>query len=86
MIFKAFSITDSAAETYNLPMFVPTAGVAIRSFEDQCKDPESMLNKHPHDYMLCEIGEFDSDKGILISLEIPHAIAKASDYVKRSKK
>jgi len=60
------SVKDRAADAYGRPMFVPSVGVAIRSFSDEVnrKDQENQLFNHPDDFDLYELGEFDDNTGL----------------------
>jgi poly-D-alanine transfer protein DltD len=80
---QIFSVYDSKAEAYNTPMFVPTKGQAIRAFSDQVNEPGSELNKHPEDYTLFCLGEFDSDTGLITPLNSPHSIGGAHEFMKQ---
>lgn len=60
-----FSIFDSKAEVYGPPFFAPAIGLAVRHFGDLCRDPNSALSKHPGDYRLFRIGEFDDSTGVV---------------------
>jgi hypothetical protein len=59
------SVKDRAADAYARPMFVPSVGVAIRSFSDEINrsDAENQLYNHPDDFDLYEFGEFDDNTG-----------------------
>ena len=59
------SVKDRAADAYGRPMFVPSTGVAIRSFSDEInrQDAENQLYNHPDDFDLFEFGEFDDNNG-----------------------
>ena len=59
MKVKVFSIYDSAAQAYNQPFFLQAKGQALRIFADSVNDKTSNLFKHPQDYTLFELGEFD---------------------------
>lgn len=37
--------------------------VALRMFADTCNDENTVLAKHPEDYELYELGDFDTDTG-----------------------
>lgn len=39
--------------------------IAIREFEDICKDANSIIAKHPEDYKLIQLGVLDGEKGII---------------------
>lgn len=86
MKFKAFSIFDTGAESYNTPMFVGANGQATRSFADQCNDPESLLNRHHNDFELFLLGEFDSRTGLLTPLSRPQSFGKAADFINHEEK
>lgn len=63
MVLKVFTVFDSKAEAYLNPIYFQTKGQAIRAFSDTAKDGQSMISKHPQDYTLFEIGEYDQLKG-----------------------
>lgn len=54
-------IRDIKANVYGAPMFVGTIGGAIRSFGDECQkdSTDNMLSKHPEDFELFKLGEYD---------------------------
>ena len=57
MILKVFSVYDSKSAMFNTPYFSTTTPAAIRSFSDLANDPNTMVCKHPGDYVLYEIGD-----------------------------
>ena len=59
------SVKDRAADAYGRPMFVPSTGVAIRSFSDEINRAaeDNQLYNHPDDFDLFEFGEFDDNTG-----------------------
>lgn len=63
MNLKIFSIFDGKAQAYIQPFFLPTVGMAVRTFTDCVTDPGHAFGKHPEDYTLFEIGEFDDHSG-----------------------
>jgi len=83
MIFKIFSVFDSKAETFNTPMFLAAKGQAIRAFDDQANMEESEIYKHPEDYTLFCLGEYDSDTGKIEPLKTPESLGIAVEF-KRS--
>jgi hypothetical protein len=60
------TVKDRAADAYGRPMFVPSAGVAIRSFSDEINrnNAENQLYNHPDDFDLYELGEFDDNTAV----------------------
>ena len=72
-------------DTYGQPVFVANVGGAIRSFGDEIKRPHSEerpnpMAKHPEDYDLFYLGEFDDQEGVFDGLVRPEQIAIGKDY------
>lgn len=59
------SVFDSKVGAYSPPFSCKTRGEAIRSFTDACKDTSMHFGKHPADYRLFVIGEFDVGTGFV---------------------
>ena len=70
------SVKDRAADAYGRPMFVPSLGVAIRSFTDEINrnDPESQLFNHPDDFDLFDLGVFDDNNGLFTLHDQPNLL------------
>lgn len=66
MILKIVAIRDRAADAFMRPFFVPAVGMAIRSFQDEINrsDPDNSMNRHPDDYDLYLLGEYDEETGL----------------------
>jgi len=71
------SVKDRAADAYGRPMFVPSTGVAIRSFSDEINrnDSDNQLYNHPDDFDLYEFGEFDDNTGKFELYEQPKLLS-----------
>ena len=71
------TVKDRAADAYGRPMFVPSAGVAIRSFSDEINrdNPDNQLFNHPDDFDLYELGEFDDNTGLFSLHEQPKLLS-----------
>jgi len=71
------SVKDRAADAYGRPMFVPSVGVAIRSFSDEVnrQDADNQLFNHPDDFDLYELGEFDDNSGQFALHELPKLLS-----------
>lgn len=80
---KIFSVLDTKADAYMMPICCATAGVALRSFEDSVNDGSSPFYKHPEDYILFEVGSFDEATGILTP-SMSEPVARGVDLVKES--
>ena len=71
------TVKDRAADAYGRPMFVPSTGVAIRSFSDEINrdNAENQLYNHPDDFDLYELGEFDDNTGLFSLHEQPKLLS-----------
>lgn len=86
MLHQIFTVYDSKAQAYLQPFYAPTKGAAIRVFSDICNDGTHPFNRHPEDYTLFALGEFDDNNGKLLSLTTPAPIGKAIEFVQPVKK
>lgn len=80
MILKVFSVFDSKAELYRSPFYMNTVGEALRAFQDLANDSQSQVAKHPGDYQLVQIAEYDDATGKFF--EVFKELGFAKDYVK----
>ena len=73
------AVRDSAADVFGRPYFVPTAGIAIRSFTDEVnrKADDNQLHKHAKDFALYEIGEYDDATGMVVCHPQPKLLINA---------
>lgn len=80
MIMKVFSVYDSKAQMFNVPYFANTTPQAIRSFSDLANDPQTLVCKHPGDFVLYEIGEYDDSNAKMVNYSEHHHLGVASQY------
>lgn len=69
---QAFSVRDNKAETYGEPFYRPNQVVAIRSLSDAIAEGNNPWAKHPDDYSLYHVGEWDDTEGDLIAATKTH--------------
>lgn len=71
-ISKLFCTYDRAAESFSPPFAAPHVGVASRGFIDAVHNPrkDSDISNHPDDFDLFEIGEFDSQTGLVTGYSV----------------
>lgn len=79
MILKIFAVYDSKAEAYMPPFFMTSRGQAMRSFGDTADDPSTQLHKHPLDFTLFELGDFDDVNATFILHDHPKPLGLASE-------
>ena len=78
---QIFSIYDTKAKVYGTPFFQSNIGVALRSFSDLANDPQSSINKHPEDYFLFHLGNYDDEKANFDMLDTLTSIGSAMEYM-----
>ncbi len=83
MLQYVISVKDRAADIFNRPFFVPHRNVAIRDFTDEVnrKADDNQLSKHPDDFDLYLLGQFDDNTGKFIQLEDPVVLVRAKDVL-----
>lgn len=65
MKHKVFVIYDDKAKAYLTPFFLPEVGMAVRAFADCVNNPEHAFGRHPEDYTLFQLGEFNDSSGVI---------------------
>ena len=84
MKYNAYAIFDKGVQAYMRPFFMQADGQAMRLFGDMSVDAEHDIGKHPEDYSLFRIGEYDESSGELIKCE-PRCLARAHELAARSR-
>lgn len=61
----AVAVYDEALAAFMRPFFMQTIAQAVRSFHDEVKRPDGNdpMHKHPEDYKLYCLGEWDEETG-----------------------
>jgi hypothetical protein len=80
MRFRLFSVFDVKAKAYLSPFACGEQGQAERLFADAINDREHMFGKHPEDYSLFEIADFDDSSGVVTPVA-PTLVGQALQYV-----
>lgn len=79
MEMHVFSIYDKATKVFNTPFFMLRREEALRAFKELVQDERTTISKHPEDFMLFDIGWFDTEKGELGSWP-PEKVCTALDF------
>lgn len=82
MKIKIFAVLDTKTGIYSHPMFMHTTGAMMRAWVDTVNDPKSSMNKHPEDYVLFELGEYDDAHGRFLNNEAPVSLGVAAEVVR----
>lgn len=81
MILQVFSVYDTKAEAFMPPVYMHSKGEMIRSFSDAANDSSSGIAKHPADYVLFHLGEWDNSTALYSFLKAPANLGCAVEFV-----
>lgn len=79
------SVRDSAMQAFGRPLFVPSVGVAVRSFADEVnrKSDDNQMNKHPEDFELYALADFDEVTGVFSPpADGVRCLARGKEFIK----
>ena len=79
MKHKMFVVFDTKANAYMQPWFLTQEGMATRAFTDCVNDPNHNFGRHPEDYILFDIGEFD-DQTADIKWQAPRSLGNGIEF------
>lgn len=82
MIQKVFGIRDCKTLAFLQPFFSPQVGSAIRAFDDEVNKESSPFHKHPADYNLYELADFDDQSGEFIACVPIKLLGVGSDFLR----
>lgn len=77
MLLKIFTVYDCKAEAYLPPFYLSAVGQALRHFADTANDASHPFGKHPADYTLFQIGQFDDQHASISMLEAKISLGTA---------
>lgn len=80
MIHKMFTIFDSKAEAFLPPFFLPTKAMAVRVFTDCVNDEEHNWGKHPEDYTLFQLGNWNDSSAVIEMDEPKIAVGNGMEF------
>jgi len=71
MKLNVYAVLDSKLAAFMTPFFCVNNAVACRMISGACNSGDSILSVSPSDFNLYSVGSFDSDSGLLTSLDAP---------------
>lgn len=80
MTLQQFAVYDVKVGKYTQPFLLHSKGEAIRSWVDVVNDEKTNFKKHPEDYTLFHLGEWDDESGMTTNLTVPVPIGTALEY------
>lgn len=84
MVKQLFSIHDVKAKYFFAPVSLNSEGEARRLLSDAVSDTQTVINRHPEDFRLYRLGEFDDNSGVLSPLAQPEFVCDAVEYIVKS--
>lgn len=81
MKLNAYSIYDHKAKMYMRPFFVHNSAVATRTIADLVNDTTHEIGKHPEDYSLFFLGEWDDNTAAFDNEVGPTIVANCWELV-----
>lgn len=79
-----YAVLDTKAGAFNNPNPIISRGAAIRAFTDAIASGNSDFSKHPEDYVLFCLGEFDNNTGVITPLPAPESVIGAWECLAQS--
>lgn len=80
-VLKVFSVFDSGVGAYMRPFYDVARGAALRSFCDIAQDTTSAIGKHPQDFTLFELGEYDDSNATFNLHKTPVSLGLAIEML-----
>lgn len=78
---KLYVVKDLAANDYNIPVFLKHNNEALRLFRDEANNTESPIGKHPADYELWYIADYNEETAMFTNHENMERLARAIDLL-----
>jgi len=75
MTYEIYTIFDSCAKSYNNPFYFLNDNIATRAATDLLKD-ENEISRHPTDFAMFKIGQFDPQTGEIFIYETRQCLIK----------
>ena len=83
MKVKVYAVRDLKVGAFMAPFFCVAHGQAVRTFQDTVADPGMVLSKHPEDFDLFYLADFDDNTGLIVSVDSPVHLSTAVEFVRK---
>lgn len=77
---KIFVLKDSQSSTYGMPITIETRGRFIRDVQEELAKGQAIFARHPQDFSIFEIGEFDPRTGNIYLYETKNCLGLVQDF------
>lgn len=78
MMLNAYAVFDLKAAAFHPPFFLSTDGLATRFVQDMVNDANSLIGRHPSDFVVYCIGTFNDSNGTLEPIAPRRHVADAA--------
>lgn len=79
MITSVYTIYDAKAKVYNKPFYQLNEDVMVRTAQDLLTDMTTDVARHPEDFVLYYMGQYDDNKGEFKFKEIKEVMFRFSE-------
>ena len=80
MKVQIISVYDSKTKVFGQPQYFINIPTALRSWGDTVNNPQDTTYKHPEDFTLFHLGEYDDENGTFTNLTTPQSLGSALQY------
>lgn len=85
MLMQIIAVRDNRIEAFMQPTFVAHPGQGVRAFQDHCQDEKTDFHRHPEDFDLYLLGEYNDQTGQFSPPDGgPQRLIRAFDIVAKS--
>lgn len=80
-----YMVFDDKVKGFSMPFASASDAAAVRTFGDAVKQEGSLLSRHPEDFSLCRICDFDDGTGLVNALpKGPEMVCAGRSLVKEA--
>lgn len=76
-----FTVYDTKAECYLQPFFLPTRGLALRTFTETVNDKSHNFGKYPEDYTLFVLGSYEDQNSEFLLSKAPISLGVGVEFL-----
>lgn len=77
---KIFCFKDEKSDSYGPLMTVENQGIFLRQVQEELPKGQAIWAKHPHDFSIFELGEYDVYSGKIVLHETKKCIGLVLDF------
>lgn len=79
-----YVVFDSKVGVYQMPFFSQADAAAARTFADAVKQGDSLMSRHPEDFVLIRIGDVEDSTGVVTTPVTPVEVFRGRDVSKEA--